>query len=205
MHVCSVSAEAPLKKQLFHAHAAFSVVRLAGEVLAMALAADWFLRSPRIPQNPAYHSYAGDWRTLLGIPHGANVLSSLPVAVPGLAGLAHHCCTRPWGMSVAEVASWAVSFVGMASVGLTSSIYHISPGMDTLVYDRLSIAVSFTALVAALLAQRRSAAAGAVALPLLVAAGAGSVLYWGASEAAGRGDLRPYVLTQAGSGEGAAR
>src|SRR5205807_2201967 len=37
--------------------------------------------------------------------------------------------------------------------------------------------------------------AGILLLPL-VAAGAGSVLYWHWTEGQGRGDLRPYVLTQ---------
>ncbi len=37
---------------------------------------------------------------------------------------------------------------------------------------------------------------GLFALPPLIAAGTGSVLYWHATEQVGRGDLRPYVLAQ---------
>jgi hypothetical protein len=38
--------------------------------------------------------------------------------------------------------------------------------------------------------------AGLLLLPPFLAAGLASIAYWHASEAAGRGDLRPYVLVQ---------
>ena len=58
--------------------------RLAAEAAAVGLAA---AALPRIPQPETYHKFAGDHRTLLGLPHAPNVLSNLAIAVPGIVGL----------------------------------------------------------------------------------------------------------------------
>jgi hypothetical protein len=44
------------------------------------------LCAPRVAQDPAYHDFA-DSRPVLGIPNSLNVLSTLPFAIVGLAGL----------------------------------------------------------------------------------------------------------------------
>jgi hypothetical protein len=62
--------------------------------------------------------------------------------------------------------------------------------------DRLPITVAFTGLFAAFIADRVSAKAGLVALPLLVAFGVAACVYWYASYQPGGGDLRPYALVQ---------
>ena len=51
-------------------------------------------------------------------------------------------------------------------------------------------------LLAAVVAERAGAKYGLRLLPVLLAAGAGSVVYWRLSELAGAGDLRPYGLVQ---------
>jgi hypothetical protein len=58
------------------------------------------------------------------------------------------------------------------------------------------MAVAFTSLFAALLAERLNLWFGLALLPLLVALGVGSVLYWHLTEGHGRGDLRPYYFVQ---------
>lgn len=188
-------------------------MRLAAEAAAVLVVVAAVFSLPPIPQDPVYHSYAGDERTLLGIPRGANVLSSLPVAAPGAAGLWR--LWRLWrrrgsgsgrgsaagSVPAPEAACWVAALVGMMMVGATSAYYHSDPTTATLVWDRVSIATSFPAVAAALLAQRRGGACGLAALPLLLAGGIGSVLYWRYSELAGQGDLRPYMLAQGGSGE----
>ena len=52
---------------------------LIGVVIAVVL-------SPPIPQDPGYHSFA-DQRTMIGIPNALNVVSNVPFAFIGLAGL----------------------------------------------------------------------------------------------------------------------
>ena len=56
--------------------------------------------------------------------------------------------------------------------------------------------IGFTAILAAIIAERISLRAGLLSLVPLIAAGIGSVVYWQMTELAGRGDLRPYVLVQ---------
>lgn len=75
-----------------------------------------------------------------------------------------------------------------------SARYHLNPEHATLAWDRLGMCCTFASLLAAVIAERRRAAAGVLALPLLLMAACGSVLWWQASEAAGRGDLRWYAL-----------
>lgn len=93
-------------------------VRLAAEAgcAAAAAAAAWAL--PRIPQPQSYHQFAGDHRSLLGVPHAPNVLSNAAIAVPGVAGLLalRHSRGGAGGrMSAAESACWAATFLGMLS------------------------------------------------------------------------------------------
>lgn len=84
-----------------------------------------------------------------------------------------------------------------------SARYHLSPNTATLAWDRLGMCCTFASLLAAVIAQLRSAAAGLLALAPLLAAACGSVLWWQASEAAGRGDLCWYALVQGLAGESA--
>ena len=143
---------------------------------------------PPIPQDPAYHLFA-DARTILGVPGGLNVLSNLAFAVVALVGL---CIVRERG----ERWAWRVFFVGVGLTSLGSAWYHLAPSNGTLVWDRLPMAVAFLALLAATLAERVDPELGAQLLGPLVLAGIGGVLFWAATERAGRGDLRPYVLVQ---------
>lgn len=62
-------------------------------------------------------------------------------------------------------------------------------------------ALTFASLNAAVVAERRWHAAGLLALLPLQLAAAASVAAWQRSEAEGRGDLRPYLLTQGLAGE----
>ena len=73
-----------------------------------------------------------------------------------------------------------------------SGYYHLHPNNETLVWDRLPMAIGFLALLAAILCERlifhemlRHF------LFLLPIAGAPTVFYWQATERHGNGDLRP--------------
>lgn len=158
-----------------------------GGALIVALAA------PRFAQDPAYHQFA-DTRPLLGIPNSLNVLSNLPFALVGLAGLVTVARLRAW-----ERWPYAALFAGVALTSIGSAYYHLSPNNWTLVWDRLPMTVGFMGLLTAVLAERGSSRlARRLFIPLLVF-GVVSVAYWYWSEVHGAGDLRPYMLVQFGS------
>jgi predicted membrane channel-forming protein YqfA (hemolysin III family) len=165
---------------------------LGGTALAAALGAACL---PRIPQDPAYHLFA-DARTVLGVASGLNVLSNVAFAVVAFAGLRLLVRGEAVVQERGERWAWAVFFVGVGLTSLGSSWYHLAPSNGTLVWDRLPMAVAFLALLAATVAERVDPELGARLLVPMVLVGIGGVLFWAATEHAGAGDLRPYVLVQ---------
>jgi hypothetical protein len=149
---------------------------------------------PRVAQPPAYHAFA-DARPLGPIPNAGDVLSNLAFVAAGLFGLATLGAGAARFAHPRERAPWALFFASVALVGPGSAWYHAAPSNATLVWDRLPMAVAFAALLVAALAERVGPAAARLLLPLAVASAA-TVPYWAATEAAGRGDLRPYLLVQ---------
>jgi hypothetical protein len=106
---------------------------------------------PPIRQDQSYHQFA-DQRTLLGIPNFWNVVSNLPFIVIGAVGL--------WRFH--RNATTIVLFAGILLTGVGSSYYHWNPNDDTLLWDRLPIALSFMAIFAYAIGERVNAKAGAV-------------------------------------------
>jgi hypothetical protein len=160
----------------------------------------WALANPPLPQNPAYHHFA-DQRTLLGVPHFFNVISNLPFLVVGVLGLRFvwsREAMRPGGPFRQRAERWPylLFFLGVGLTAFGSSYYHLAPTNDRLLWDRLPMSVAFMALFAAVLGERLSMKLGLWLLPVLVAAGLASVLYWHVTEQRGRGDLRFYYLVQ---------
>jgi hypothetical protein len=152
---------------------------------------------PRMPQPAAYNNFA-DHRAWLGIPNFLDVISNLPFAVAGLVGLTFlarrdsasrfHDPRERW--------PYAVVFVGLFLTAFGSAYYHWTPSNARLVWDRLPMAVTFMAVVAAVVAERISVRAGLWLLPVLVGIGVWSVFAWYASELRGAGDLRFYAFIQ---------
>jgi hypothetical protein len=170
---------------------------LTGLALAALAVMLWL---PPIPQDPAYHAFA-DRRALLGLPNALNVLSNLPFAVVGAVGLAFAArrdILRPEGplTDAWERTAAGLLFTGVLLTGAGSAYYHLWPDTRTLFWDRLPMTIVFMTLFTFVIGDRVSLAAGRRALPLLLAAGAGSVLYWRWSELRGAGDLRLYALAQ---------
>lgn len=164
-------------------------------MLALVLAAAAITAgvAPRIAQDLGYHQFA-DTRPLLGVPNSLNVLSNVPFAIVGLAGLIAVSRMRTW-----ERWPYAALFAGTALTSIGSAYYHLAPDNWTLVWDRLPMTVGFMGLLTAVLAERVSGrVARTLFVPLLVF-GAASVGYWYWSETRGVGDLRPYALVQFGS------
>ena len=75
--------------------------------------------------------------------------------------------------------------------------YHLDPGNDRLMWDRLPMTIVFMSLVAALIAQRISLRVGLWLLPVLLVIGLSSVVQWHMSEMRVAGDLRFYGAVRA--------
>jgi len=86
--------------------------------------------------------------------------------------------------------------VGAILIGFGSGYYHLDPANERLLWDRLAMMLAFMAWFAAIVGERVSPRVGLRLLPLFLAAGLGSVAWWGWSEARGIGDLRFYLLVQ---------
>ena len=148
-----------------------------------------------MPQWPEYHDFADD-RDFFGIPNTHNVVSNIGFIIVGVWGLlfvsgrSGKAATGPLG------AAYLVFFAGVLLTGLGSGYYHLEPDNQTLVWDRLPMAIAFMGLFAAVVGELISPrAAMGLLLPLLVV-GISSVLWWAWTESAGAGDLRFYGLVQ---------
>ncbi|MFT5533467.1 MAG: hypothetical protein ACI8WM_003521 [Burkholderiaceae bacterium] len=147
-----------------------------------------------IAQLAHYHQFA-DSRSLGGLPNAADVLSNIGFAVVGIWGL--------WALrakakhpSIAE--AWPGYAVFLGAVTLTaigSSFYHLLPNNDSLVWDRLPIALACAGLLAGAYAETHVTPRHWL-LPALVVAAVASVVWWSITDSIAVGDLRPYLLMQ---------
>lgn len=149
---------------------------------------------PAVPQDRDYHNFA-DQRALWGIPHFADVLSNLPFILVGFWGLwvCRKVAGDPSRMADARerFPLWVI-FSGIVMVGFGSAYYHVAPSNETLLWDRLPIALVIMAVVAMILCERWDVKTGILLLGPLLLLGLASVMYWQATELAGQGDLRFY-------------
>ena len=148
-----------------------------------------------IAQDCGYHQFA-DQRMILGIPNFWNVVSNLPFLIVGLMGLFSLLRSDRIQFIVELKPAYVVFFAGVALVSLGSGYYHLWPGNETLVWDRLPMTIAFMALFAVIIAEFASLKVSRLALWPLVVFGIFSVFYWQFTESAGHGDLRLYALVQ---------
>ncbi len=87
-------------------------------------------------------------------------------------------------------------FLGVFLTFLGSGYYHLAPGNERLVWDRLPMTIAFTSFLAAMLAERISVRLGVGLLLPLLFIGTASVFYWDYTERMGAGDLRLHALVQ---------
>lgn len=162
--------------------------------------------SPPVPQSLAYHQFA-DQRVILGIPNFLNIVSNLPFLFIGVAGFAFlykekrqslEDDNNPLSISYHP---YLIVFSGIALVFPGSAYYHWIPGNSSLFWDRLPIAVSIMALLAAVWVERIpiSVKRVDVVLGMLILSGMASVIYWDWSEQQGNGNLNFYIATQFGA------
>jgi hypothetical protein len=154
-------------------------VTLAASIAAMLL--------PPVHQDQAYHQFA-DRRTVLGVPHGLNVLSNVAFLLAGGWALAR---TARAPLPAWDRAAGRGFAVGLVLTGLGSAWYHTAPSSTALVWDRLPLSALFPIILAVAIGDRVSAAAGRLLLPPLVLGAIASVLWWSLTD-----DLRPYVVAQ---------
>lgn len=167
---------------------------LAPWLVAAGLAAlAWAL--PPVAQPPGYHDFA-DQRACGGLPNCLDTASNALFVLAGAAGLWLLRRGVPVFRDRREQLSYRLFFVGAILVGFGSGYYHLEPGNGRLLWDRLAMMLTFMAWFAAIVGERVDPAAGRRLLPLLVATGLAAALWWGWSEAQGRGDLRFYGLMQ---------
>ncbi len=170
---------------------------LATLALAVTVAA---VALPPLPQPPEYHRFA-DQRTLLGIPNFFNVSSNAAFLLVGGAGVVSLLRNRsphaPQPLLDHSVRwPYLVLFAAVALTCVGSVYYHLAPDNLRLTWDRLPMSVGFMALVAAMISERIHPTAGMVLLGPLILLGVASVGYWHWGEAAGMGNLWPYVAVQ---------
>lgn len=148
---------------------------------------------PAVSQPADFHAYA-DQRALWGLPYAMDVLSNLPFALGGLAGVWMLWRAPVGALSKMERAMAALFFVGLLLIALGSSWYHLRPDDAGLAIDRYAMAIAFAGLlglgVASRISERAGAALGLLALvlaPLAVYAWAatGNVLPWGVVQVGG--------------------
>ena len=148
-----------------------------------------------IAQDPAYHQFA-DQRTILGIPNFWNVVSNLPFLVAGLFGLFSLFYSDRIAILGEIKHAYLLFFAGVALVNFGSAYYHLWPGNETLVWDRLPMTFAFMALFAVIIGEFASLKTSQWVLWPLLVTGVVSVLYWHFTETGGHGDLRLYALVQ---------
>jgi len=147
---------------------------------------------PAIPQDAAYHRFA-DNRTFFNIPNFYNVISNIPFIIIGFVGLIHFFKTET--LTFATLARVTL-FAGVMLIGFGSGYYHWQPSNFSLVWDRIPMAIVFMSFFSIVIGAYINPKWGRVILIPFIMLGIGSVLRWYASEQAGHGDLRLYVLVQ---------
>lgn len=157
----------------------------------------WVVLGPT-PQPLSYHDFA-DTRVWLGIPNVGDVLTNLAFIIVGAWGL--RFLGQPERSSRCfidererQLFQWL--FLGVFLTGFGSGWYHLNPHNDSLVWDRIPMAIGFMSIVAIMLAERVNLRLGLALLLPLIAIGVGTVFWWIWTEHAGHGDLRAYVFVQ---------
>ncbi len=172
-----------------------SIIPVLIALAVIGVAGFWVI--PPLAQPQWYHDFA-DKRPLVGIPNFWNVISNVPFLFVGGWGIwwVLSAESRESIKELSERWMYLCLFGAIGLTGIGSGYYHWEPNNSTLVWDRLPIAVTFTALFAIIISERIEPRLGNWLFGPLVGFGVASVAYWHLSESWGRGDLRPYFLAQ---------
>lgn len=161
---------------------------------ALFIMAALFLIDP-VAQSPAYHNFS-DSTPIMGIPNALNVLSNLPFLFVGIWALVLLLREGKLQIIAENKSAYFALFFGVALVAFGSSYYHLWPGNQTLLWDRLPMTIAFMGLVSIIVSEFISIRLGRMLLFPLLTFGIFSVLYWHYTELEGVGDLRFYIYVQ---------
>jgi hypothetical protein len=165
-------------------------------IIVIVITATLFV--PPIAQDPDYHNLS-DRRVIVGIPNFGDVVSNVAFLEVGVLGLMCLYQIREDPSRLVDKRKaypFVVIFVGTILIFIGSGYYHWSPSNETLVWDRLPIALTIMGILTMVIVERISVKVGVVLLLPLLVLGLASVAYWHMTEQAGHGDLRPYALVQ---------
>ena len=167
-----------------------SEIRLLAAGLALVLLA-WL--APPLTQPGHYHAFA-DQRSWLGVPFAIDVLSNLPFAGFGLAGLLYLRRLPATRYGAAQRSLAALFFGGLLLTAVCSTWYHWQPDDAGLAVDRIGMAAAFAGLLGLAVAGRISARAGVLTALSVLLLGPLSVWVWAAS-----GNVLPWAVLQFGA------
>ncbi|MBG9388793.1 hypothetical protein I5803_12240 [Caenimonas sp. DR4.4] len=158
---------------------------------AVACMSLFALLGPAVALPAGYHHFA-DARALGGIPFAGDVLSNLPFAVMGVAGLLS-LARAGSGARVTERALAGLFFAGLVFTAFASSWYHLQPDDESLAVDRIGMSVAFAGLLGLAAANRVSERAGALLAFVVLWAAPAAALH-----ASSSGDAGPWAVIQFG-------
>jgi hypothetical protein len=147
---------------------------------------------PPLAQPASFHAFADD-RTLWGLPNALDVLSNLPFALAGAAGLLVLRRVHAMELSGVQRRCAALFFVGLVITSLVSGWYHVRPDDLGLAFDRAGMALAFAGLLGLAVAAHVSDRAGRLLARALVPLAAAGILACYFS-----GNLLPWALLQGG-------
>jgi hypothetical protein len=162
-------------------------------LLAAVLMGTLALAGPAVPQPAGFHDFA-DQRAWGLVPRAMDVLSNLPFAAWGAAGLwALARALRRGAVERASAGLAGLFFAGLLATAGVSAFYHWQPDDAGLAWDRMGMVLAFAGLLglAALQAAGRRAGLALAAAVLLL--GPVAVWAWAAS-----GNLLPWGVLQIG-------
>ena len=164
--------------------------KLLGAALLMVVLA---VAGPSLMQPAHYHDFA-DQRAWGAIPHAMDVLSNLPFAAWGAAGL--WALARAFRRRAIDGASaWLAGlfFAGLMVTAGVSAFYHWQPDDAGLVWDRSGMVLAFAGLLGLAALQAASRRAGIALAAALLLLGPVTVWVWTVS-----GNLLPWGVLQIG-------
>ncbi len=160
-----------------------------GLLIALVLFLAVAILGPEVMQPAHQHDFA-DRRFFGYLPCAADVLSNLPFALWGIAGL----LVLPKAKLSPGIAGLAVLFfAGLIITAGASSWYHLQPVDAGLAIDRLGMTVAFAGLLGLAAAERASIRSGAALGSLVLVCGLMSVWLWSSS-----GNVLPWLVLQFG-------
>jgi hypothetical protein len=164
-------------------------------LVATALLLSLALFGPHLAQLAGHHVFA-DQRMWNQLPNAMDVLSNLPFAMWGAAGLV---CTLWRRIDYATKSSCTQTllaitfFAGLIVTASASTWYHLQPTDASLLIDRLGMVVAFAGLLGLAGADRVSARAGKALAVCVLVLGPVSIGGWSAT-----GNVLPWLVLQFG-------